>query len=211
MFTKIRNLAKKIDGTLLFLGALVLVAVIAAQFIGGGQLVLDGLQRAGNLFESVWLRLLLGFTLGGMIRLLIPSALIARWLGHTSGIRGLLIGSYIAIIMPGGPYITMPVIAAIYSAGAGIGPIIALLTGRALLGVQMLIVWQIPFLGVEISLARYIACLVLPPLAGMAGATLYRFIAVPSPAVGEIGGQITDADLPSDTTDDASNGPESEV
>ncbi len=63
MLTKIRSLAKKIDGTLLFLAALVLVAVIAAQLIGGGQLVLDGLQRAGNLFDTVCLRLLLGFTL----------------------------------------------------------------------------------------------------------------------------------------------------
>ncbi|HEY31987.1 MAG TPA: hypothetical protein G4O10_02635 [Dehalococcoidia bacterium] len=211
MLTGIKSLLKKIDGTLIFLGALVLVAVIAAQAIGGGDKVLDGLERAGSLFESVWLRLILGFILGGMIRLLIPSALIARWLGHTSGIRGLLIGSYIAIIMPGGPYITMPVIAAIYSAGAGIGPIIALLTGRALLGLQMLIVWQIPFLGVEISMARYIACLVLPPIAGMVGAAIYKLVFGPPPVVGEIGGQTTDADPPSDTTDDASSDSENEV
>ena len=211
MLTGIKSLLKKIDGTLIFLGALVLVAVIAAQAIGGGDKVLDGLERAGSLFESVWLRLILGFILGGMIRLLIPSALIARWLGHTSGIRGLLIGSYIAIIMPGGPYITMPVIAAIYSAGAGIGPIIALLTGRALLGLQMLIVWQIPFLGVEISMARYIACLVLPPIAGMVGAAIYKLVFGPPPVMGEIGGQITDADPPSDTTDDASSDSENEV
>ncbi|UCB42735.1 MAG: permease [Dehalococcoidales bacterium] len=211
MLAKIKGLLKKIDGTLVFLGALVLVAVIAAQVIGGGDKILDGLERAGSLFESVWLRLILGFTLGGMIRLLIPSAVIARWLGHASGIRGLLIGSYIAIIMPGGPYVTMPVIAAIYSAGAGIGPIIALLTGRALLGVQMLIVWQIPFLGVEISLARYIACLVLPPIAGMVGAAVYKLLFGPPPVMGEIGGQTTDADLSSDTTDDASNDSENEV
>jgi uncharacterized membrane protein YraQ (UPF0718 family) len=211
MLPKIKSLAKKIDGTLLFLAALVLVAVIAAHLIGGGDLVLDGLLRATDLFETVWLRLILGFTLGGMIRLLIPSAVIARWLGHTSGIRGLLIGSYIAIIMPGGPYITMPVIAAIYSAGAGVGPIIALLTGRALLGVQMLIVWQIPFLGVEIPLARYIACLVLPPIVGMVGAALYKLIAGPSPTVGEIREQITDVDPPSDTTGDISEGPENKV
>ena len=211
MLPKIKSLAKKIDGTFLFLTALVLVAVIAAQLIGGGQLILDGLLRSGNLFETVWLRLLLGFTLGGMIRLLIPSALIAKWLGHTSGIRGLLIGSYIAIIMPGGPYITMPVIAAIYSAGAGVGPIIALLTGRALLGVQMLIVWQIPFLGVEIPMARYIACLVLPPLVGMVGAALYKLIAGPSPAIGEVGKETTDADQSSDATEDVSNHSKSEA
>jgi uncharacterized membrane protein YraQ (UPF0718 family) len=105
----------------------------------------------------------------------------------------------------------MPVIASIYSAGAGVGPIIALLTGRALLGVQMLIVWQIPFLGVEIPLARYIACLILPPFVGMAGAALYKLIAGPSPAIGEIAGQAAGADLPSNTTEDVSTDSESEV
>lgn len=53
---------------------------------------------------------------------------------------------------------------------------IALLTGRSLLGIQMLVVWQIPFLGMEIPLARYIACLVVPPLVGLAGAAVFRIV-----------------------------------
>ena len=126
--------------------------------------------------NAVWLRLLLGFTLGGLVRVLIPSALIAKWLGQTSGLKGILIGSYIGVIMLGGPYVTLPVIASIYSAGAGVGPVIALLTGPTLLGIQMLVVWQIPFLGVEIPLARYIACLLIPPLVGLAGAAVFRIM-----------------------------------
>lgn len=122
------------------------------------------------------MRLLLGFTLGGLVRVLIPNAVIARWLGHTSGFRGILIGSYIGVIMPGGPYVTLLVIASIYSAGAGVGPVIALLTGRSLLGIQMLVVWQIPFLGMEIPLARYITCLVIPPMVGLAGAAVFRIV-----------------------------------
>ena len=211
MWDWIKSATKKVDRTLLLLVGLALVAIIAARVVGGWDLTLDGLGRTWSLFQSVWLRLLLGFTLGGMIRLLIPSALIARWLGHTSGIRGLLIGSYIAIIMPGGPYVTMPVIASIYSAGAGVGPIIALLTGRALLGVQMLIVWQIPFLGVEISLARYIACLVLPPLVGMAGAAVYRLMPGTTPAAGELIGQTSGSDSPPGASGDAAESSESEV
>jgi len=174
MLSKIRQAVKKLDKTLLFLGALVLLAVILALRTGGWELTLDGLERAGQLFQTVWLRLLLGFTLGGLVRLLIPSELIARWLGHSSGLRGIFVGSYIGIIMPGGPYVTLPIIASIYSAGAGVGPVIALLTGRALLGIQMLVVWQIPFLGVGIPVARYLACLFVPPLVGLAGAAVFR-------------------------------------
>ena len=172
----IKTVVKKLDKTLLFLGALVLVALVAAFWQGGSQGILEGLKRAGQLFNTVWLRLLLGFTLGGLVRVLVPSALIARWLGHTSGLKGILIGSYIGVIMPGGPYVSLPVIASIYSAGAGVGPVIALLTGRALLGIQMLVVWQIPFLGMGIPLARYIACLFIPPLVGLAGAAVFRLV-----------------------------------
>ena len=176
VFMGIKEVFKKLDKTLLLLGALALIAVITALSVGGWQLTFDGLKQAGQLVNTVWVRLLLGFTLGGLVRVLIPSALIAKWLGHTSGLKGILIGSYIGVIMPGGPYVSLPVIASIYSAGAGVGPVIALLTGRALLGIQMLVVWQIPFLGMEIPLARYIACLLIPPLVGLGGAAVFRMV-----------------------------------
>lgn len=210
----IKILVKKLDRTLLLLASLVLLALIAALTTGGWETASSGFSQAGHLFSTVWVRLLLGFTLGGLIRVLIPSALIAKWLGHTSGFRGILIGSYIGIIMPGGPYVTLPVIASIYSAGAGVGPVIALLTGRSLLGIQMLVVWQIPFLGMEIPLARYIACLVIPPLVGLAGAAVFRIVtrltvrfgagALETPPAGEAAPSAPDAeDGPEETVTDS--------
>ena len=144
-------------------------------------MVFDGLVQAGRLFDSVWLRLLLGFTLGGLIRVLIPNAIVARWLGHTSGLKGIIIGSYLGILIPGGPFVFLPVTASIYKAGAGPGPIIALMAGRAMLGLNPLIVWQIPFLGLELPLARYIVCLFAPPLLGLAGTVVFRIFGRFSP------------------------------
>jgi len=40
----------------------------------------------------------------------------------------------------------------------------------------MLVVWEIPFLGFEISLARYVTCLLIPPLVGLMGAAMFRMI-----------------------------------
>lgn len=168
--------SRKLDPTLLILIALVLIALAIAFWQGGTQQIISGLTQTGRLINSVWLRLLLGFALAGLVQVLVPRQLIAKWLGHASGLRGILIGSYIGIIMPGGPYVMLPIIASIYRAGAGVGPVIALLTGRAMLGIQMLIVWQIPFLGVEIALSRYIACLFLPPLVGLAGAAIIKVV-----------------------------------
>lgn len=167
---------RKLDKTLLILAAMVATAVAATFWKGGWELTLLGFGQAGQLFQTVWLRLILGFTLGGLVQGLVPSAVIAKWMGHTSGFKGILIGSYIGVISPGAPYITLPIIAAIYRAGAGVGPVIALLTGQSLLGLQMLLVWQIPFLGVEVPLSRYIAGLFLPPLLGLAGRSVYNVI-----------------------------------
>ncbi|MFC2015296.1 permease, partial [Chloroflexota bacterium] len=152
---KFKELIQKLDKTILLLSVLVLIALGTAFVTGGWQLAMDGLKQTGRLINTVWLRLLLGFTLGGLIRVVIPHALIAKWLGHTSGLKGILIGSYLGIIIPGGPYVFLPIIASIYSAGAGVGPVIALLVGRSLLSINMLVVWHIPFLGAEIPLARY--------------------------------------------------------
>ncbi|MDP3879204.1 MAG: permease [Dehalococcoidales bacterium] len=173
---EVRKSTRKIDKTLLVLVALVLIAVTIAFLTGGGQLALAGLRQAGRLAGTIWFRLILGFTLGGLIQVLVPRALIARWLGPASGLKGILIGSYTGMLMSGGPYVFLPIIASIYRAGAGVGPVIALLAGRSLLGIEMLIVWQMPFFGIQLPLARFIASLLLPPLIGLAGKAVYQAV-----------------------------------
>ena len=168
------KIVKKADMTLIILVALVLIAVAIAFWKGGWELTRLGLVQTGHLVETVWLRLLLGFTLGGLVQVLIPRAVIARWLGPTSGIKGILIGSYTATIMAGAPYVMLPVVASLYAAGAGAGPIIALLTGQSLLSLQTLIVWQIPFLGLGIPLSKFIVCLFITPLVGFAGSAVFK-------------------------------------
>ena len=166
----------KIDGTLLILVIMVATAAGIAFWKGGWPLIRTGFERAGRIFQTVWLRLLLGITLGGLIQVLIPHELIATWIGPASGLKGILIGSYIGLFSIGGPHVRMPIIAAVYASGAGVGPIIALLIAMNLLSLQILITWQIPFFGLKIPLARYIVCLFVPPLAGLAGAVVYRLL-----------------------------------
>lgn len=163
------------DISLLVLIVLLSLAVFFAYRKGGLPTVLLGLKQTRNTFKSMWIRILLGITLGGFIQVLIPSALIAEWLGPASGIKGILIGAYVGVFGGGGPYVMLPIIVAIYQAGAGEGPIIALLTGQ-MLGIQNLLTWQIPLLGSRIALSRYIACLLVPPLVGLAGGAIYQLM-----------------------------------
>jgi len=163
------------DVALLILIILVIAAMLIAFWKGRWPLLFSGLKQTGNTVKSMWLRILLGITFGGLIQVLIPGPLVAEWLGPTSGLKGILIGSYVGVIMSGGPFVILPVIASIYAAGAGVGPVISLLTG-GVLGLQGFIAYQIPFLGIRLALTRYIICLFIPPFVGLAGSAVYHLL-----------------------------------
>ncbi len=165
----------KMDIALLILVVLLTIAITAAFWKGRWQLLCSGLKQTGHTFSSMWFRILLGMMLGGFIQVLVPSATIAEWLGPASGLKGILIGSYVGLFLSGGPYVILPIIAAIYKAGAGAGPIIALLAG-GMLAIQGLVTWNIPLLGVRLALAQYVICLFLPPLIGLAGGAVFQLL-----------------------------------
>jgi uncharacterized membrane protein YraQ (UPF0718 family) len=166
------------DVSLFILVGMIVVAMVIVLWRGRWQLLISGLKQSGKTFRSMWPRLVLGFTMGGLIQVLIPSSVIAEWLGPTSGLKGILIGSYAGIIMVGGPFVTMPILASIYTAGAGPGPVIALLASMNLLSFSALLTMSIPFLGARIALTRYAVCLFISPLVGLLGSAVYQLISM---------------------------------
>jgi len=68
------------DATLIILLGLVVVGLVVA-FLRDAALPLRGLEASGRLVRSVWVELALGFVLAGLIEVLIPQAVVARWLG----------------------------------------------------------------------------------------------------------------------------------
>ena len=155
--------------------ALLGIAAVVAFWKGRLPLVWAGLRQTGLTLKSMWFRILLGMALGGFIQVLVPSTMIADWLGPASGLKGILIGSYTGFFLGGGPYIVLPVVAAVYKAGAGAAPVIALLAG-GMLNVQALVAWYIPILGVRLSVAKYIVALFVPPIIGLAGGAIFHLL-----------------------------------
>jgi len=166
------------DIALLILIGLVALTAIGAFWKGRWQLVVSGLKQGGQTLKMMWFRLLLGMLFGGLIQVLIPSELIAEWLGPASGWKGIIIASYAGVIISGGPFVTMPILASIYAAGAGVGPVIAFLVSMNMVGVRILIAWQIPFLGAKLALVRYLVCFFVPPLVGIVGGALYQLLGI---------------------------------
>ncbi len=105
--------------------------------------------------------------LAGFVWVLLPRDRYARLVGADSGQRGLVLATAAGIITPGGPASAFSLLAIVAGAGADRGVLIAYITSWALLAVQRIIVWDLPFMGAEFSATRFLVCLPLPILAGM--------------------------------------------
>ncbi|MHA2428415.1 MAG: permease [Candidatus Hermodarchaeia archaeon] len=117
--------------------------------------------------------MLLAFTLVGFVNVLSPTSLIQDWIGPDSGVIGLFLAELIGMLLPGGPYVVFPLIAVLYSAGAGLGPAVAIITSwstQALLTLS----FEIPFLGWRFSVIRWGLGLIVPLIAGTVAMILFE-------------------------------------
>ncbi len=142
----------------------------------GMQRALDGLSSGGQLLLATLPKMIFAFAVAGLIQVVIPADLVSQWIGEGSGMRGLLIGTAAGTFTPGGPFMHFPIVASLLNSGAGAGPIIAYLTAWSLLGVHRLIIWEVPILGLEISLVRFVASLALPPVVGLVGGYMFHHL-----------------------------------
>lgn len=148
----------------------VLLAVASGAlcyYIKGGrefrQILLGGVAFTLTLAPRICAAMLLA----GFVQALLPRNLVARWMGEGSGLLGLLVATVAGMITPGGPMMSFPLVVALHNLGAERGTLIGYLTAWSLLGLQRLLVWELPLLGSEFVLVRYLACLLLPPFAGL--------------------------------------------
>jgi uncharacterized membrane protein YraQ (UPF0718 family) len=159
-----------------FVGSLVLACGVVAWRIGGPSRVGLALTSAGGLFLAVLPNLVLGFTLAGFLHVLIPGDLISAWMGENSGVRGLLVGTLAGTLTPGGPFTHFPILASFLTKGAAVGPVCAYIAAWALIGLNRIVVWELPILGPRFVLVRVLASIAVPPLVGSLAAWLYRLL-----------------------------------
>jgi len=103
----------------------------------------------------------------GFAWVLVPRDRLFQLVGSKDDRRGLIVATAAGIITPGGPASAFSLLAIMAGVGADRGVLIAYITSWALLALQRLIVWDLPFMGAEFSATRFLVCLPLPILAGM--------------------------------------------
>ena len=161
---------------IVILGIVTIVLVVVAYLRGGVALPVAGVGEAGRIFASVAPQLAVGFLLAGMLTVLLPGEVIARWIGADSGFAGVLIATVAGALTPGGPYMQFPLVATLANAGAGPGPMAAYLSAWSLISVNRFIVWEVPILGIQFAAVRWIVSLAVPILAGLTVPLVLRLV-----------------------------------
>ncbi|WP_375688131.1 permease [Pseudooceanicola sp. LIPI14-2-Ac024] len=133
----------------------------------GAASVGTSVAEAGWLLLSILPQLIAGLLIGGLATRLVSREKVAEMLGGGSGIKGLAIATLAGVLTPGGPFTSFPMVYALWIAGADAGALIAFIAAWSLLGFNRLIVWELPLLGVDFTVIRYLACLPLPILGGL--------------------------------------------
>jgi|Deesub1362A_J573_1020465.scaffolds.fasta_scaffold01811_2 uncharacterized membrane protein YraQ (UPF0718 family) len=159
------------NGATAILALACLALLILAKRRADGSLG-RGLSLARSTAKGTAPLLLLAFALVGYVQVLAPQDLIQHWIGPASGARGLLVGEIAGMLLPGGPYIVYPLIAALYEAGAGLGPVITMVTSWSALGL-LSVSFELPFLGWRFSLLRLAITLPVPLIAGVLAQWLF--------------------------------------
>ncbi len=155
----------------IIMAVLAIALVFTGYYKGEGQHI-TGMKSALNM--SVWIvpLLVFAFVVAGMVQVLLPHEVLSRWVGTESGMRGILLGTVAGALAPGGPYVSLPIVAGLLKAGAGVGTMVAFLTGWSLWAVGRLPM-EVGILGWRFALIRLACTFFFPPIAGLIAQTFF--------------------------------------
>ncbi len=131
----------------------------------GPEVIKQGASLAWSTTKSNALLIILAFIIVGFVNVLSPEDLIAAWIGPGSGFKGIISSELLGMLLPGGPYVVFPIIAILYEAGAGLAPVVTLITSWSTQSL-LTISFELPFMGWRFTAIRWGIGLLIPLIAG---------------------------------------------
>ena len=144
--------------------ALILVGV---SFLRPGRIYVEGFRKALDYIITMFPRVFMALLVSGFFSVLIPTDVVASWIGKEAGLKGILVGSILGGFTPGGPLISFPIAFVLFKSGAGTPALIAFLTAWSVFAFHRVIAYEIPLVGSRFAAVRIASSLILPPLAGI--------------------------------------------
>jgi len=154
---------------------------ILALIMGGiaffrpGERHIQGAKIAGENLLVMVPRIIMAILVSGFFSVIVPTDLVANWLGKGSGMKGILIGFLAGGLTPGGPIICFPIVAVIFKAGASISPLIAFLTSWSVFALHRLFAYEFPMMGTRFAMIRILSSVILPFIAAVFALVMESF------------------------------------
>ena len=152
--------------------AVIAIALLVFGYSKGEGQHTAGMKSAAIMLAQILPLLIFAFIIAGMVQVMIPRGTLARWIGGESGMRGILLGTVAGGFTPGGPYVSLPIVAGLVRSGASVGTLVAFLTGWSLWAVSRLPM-EVGILGWKFTLIRFTVTFFFPPIAGLLAQALF--------------------------------------
>jgi len=162
-----------VDPSMLVLVALALALAVVAYLKDPG-LPLVGAKTGFSMLWFILPRLVPALVLAGLMQVLVPQEVVARYFGRQAGLRAIVIASIAGVLTPGGPMVSVPFMVALANSGMALPPLVAYMTSWSLFGMQRIIAWEAPLMGWHFVVVRVIPSLAFPVLAGWLVAVFYQ-------------------------------------
>ena len=159
-------LRRSFDMSLFVFFGLALGAGFSVYYFKGPVTYDRAIEDAWNLMFFIAPRVGAAVLIAAFLQILVPKEVISRLIGENAGIKSVVIATIAGSLTPGGPLTSFPVVIALYAAGANKGALVAYLSSWAIIGMQRIIVWELPLLGPDVTAIRVGASILLPIIAG---------------------------------------------
>lgn len=131
----------------------------------GYEVAAMGVKSGLVLFLRYGILIVASMVFASLLQTLIPKDTIVKYLGASSGWRGIFLGTIIGALTPGSPYAAMPFFAGLMRSGASFPTSVAMACAWGLLSVGRL-PFEAAVLGGKFTLIKVISSLLLPVVAG---------------------------------------------
>lgn len=144
------------------------VAVGAISYrANGADAFVEALVGDLTMILNILPRVMVALSVAALIWVMLPRNRVSALVGKDSGIGGLLVATVAGAVTPGGPSSAYALLAMLGASGAERGVLVAYITSWAMLGLQRVLLWDVPFMGTEFAIFRVAVCLPLPLVAGL--------------------------------------------
>jgi len=159
-----KNRSKAMLRDTAFLGAVLVAAVILLLIFPDKKRAVISSSR-GFFVEMIWI-LPAVMVLMGLFKVWVSKDTVVKYLGKTSGIKGISLAIFFGALPTGPLYVAFPMAAALIRKGASLSNIIIFLSAWACIKIPQEMV-ELQFLGLKFMVARLILTIVFVVIMGM--------------------------------------------